>query len=84
MSMSACAEVNRLMQELPKISYDTGEQNKDMTKARQARDWKDTLSVLETLKERNPFNDDQSLSSIMTGIHAHNTVNVDKAKTVGK
>ena len=48
-----------------------------MTKARRARDWKDTLSVLETLKERNPFNDDQSLSSIMTRVHAHNTENVD-------
>ena len=81
MSMPACAEVNRVMQELTKMSYDTGHQNKDMTKARQARDWKDTMSVLETLKERNPFNDDQRLRNIMTGVHAHNTANVNKAKS---
>ena len=84
MSMPACAEMNRVMQELTRISYNTGEKNKDMTKERQAHDWKDTLSVLETLKENNPFNDDQSLHNIMTGVHAHNTVNVDTEKTVGK
>ncbi|XP_041362003.1 uncharacterized protein LOC121377973 [Gigantopelta aegis] len=84
MSMPACGEVNSVMQELTRISYDTGEQNKDMTKARQSRDWKDTLSVLENLKERSPFSDDQTLRNIFTGVHAHSTVNVDKAKTVGK
>ena len=34
MSMPVCAEVNRVILELTRISYDTGEQNKNMTKAR--------------------------------------------------
>ena len=37
LSMPACAEVNRSMLELTGVSYSTGEQNKDMTKAIQAR-----------------------------------------------
>ena len=39
------------MQELTGVNYNTGEQTKDMTKARQARDWKDTLAVLQHLKD---------------------------------
>ena len=31
----------------------------------------------------NPFTSDTSLRSISTGVHAHRTVNVDKAKDVG-
>ena len=42
LSMPACAEVNRTMQELTGVSYDSGEQNKEMTQARLTRDWKDT------------------------------------------
>ena len=47
LSRPASAEVNQAMQELTGVNYNTGEQNKDMTKARQARDWKDTLTVLQ-------------------------------------
>lgn len=83
LSMPACAEMNKAMQELTGVSYNTGEQNKDMTKARQARDWKDTQTVLKYLQERNPFTSDTSLRNISTGVHAHNTVNVDTAKDVG-
>ena len=71
------------MQELTGVNYNTGEQNKDMTAARQARDWKDTLTVLQYLQERNPFSSDPSLRSIATGVHAHPTVNVDKAVAIG-
>ena len=60
LSTPACAEVNKAMQELTGVNYNTGEQNKDMTKARQVRDWKDTLTVLQHLKERNPFSSDPS------------------------
>ena len=42
LSMPACAEVNRAMQELTGVSYDSGDQNKEMTQARLTRDWKDT------------------------------------------
>ncbi len=72
------------MQELPGVIYNTGEQNKDMAKARQVRDWKDTHVVLKYLQERNPFTSDTSLCSISTGVHAHSTVNVNHTKDVGK
>ena len=73
------------MQELTGVNYNTGEQNKDMTAARQARDWKDTLTALQDLQEQNPltFSLDPSLRSITTGVHSHPTVNVDEAVAVG-
>ena len=83
LSMPACGEVNRAMQELTKVSYNSGEQNKNITQARQSRDWKDTQTLLIYLLERNPFTSDASLRSICTGVHAHSSVNVDKAKDVG-
>ncbi|CAL8242165.1 unnamed protein product [Merluccius merluccius] len=42
LSMPACAEVDNAMQELTGVNHNTGEQNKDMTDARQAHDMKDT------------------------------------------
>ena len=81
LSRPACAEVNQAMQELTGVNYNTGEQNKNMTAARQARDWKDT--ILQYLQEWNPFSLDPSLQSISTGVHAHSTVNVDEAVAVG-
>ncbi|KAJ8377274.1 hypothetical protein AAFF_G00261830 [Aldrovandia affinis] len=83
LSMPACAEVNNAMQELTGVNHNTGDQNKDMTDARQARDMKDTLTVLNYLQERHPFCSDPSLRSISTGVYAHPSVNVDKAKAVG-
>ena len=83
LSMPACAKVNQVMQELTKVNYNTGEQNKDTSKARQTRDWKDTLTVIQYMQERNPFCNDPSLRSIETGIHVHPTVNVDTAHAVG-
>ena len=71
------------MQELTGVNYNTGEQKKDMTAVRQARDWKDPLTVLQYLQERDPFSLDPSLRSIVTGVHAHPTANVDKAVAVG-
>ena len=52
--------------------------------ARQARDWKDTNTVLRYLSDRNPFASDSGLQNISTGVHAHSTVNVDNAKAIGK
>ena len=54
-----------------------------MAAARQARDWKDTLNLLQYLQEQNPFSLDPSLRSISTGVHAHPTVNVDEVVAVG-
>ena len=61
-----------------------GEQNKDMTKSRQARDWKDTHTILSYFQENSPFTLDNTLRSISTGVHAHATVNVDKAEAIGR
>ena len=69
--MPACAEVNRAMQEQTCVSFNSGEQNKDMAKSRQARDCKDLQTLLAYLNERNPFTTcDLSLCSISTGVHA--------------
>ena len=84
LSMPACAEMNRAMLELTGVSYSTGEQNKDMTKSRQARDMKDTRTLLLALAERNPFTTHTDLINIMTGVHAESSVNVDKAREVGQ
>jgi len=84
LSMPACAEVNRTMQELTGVSYDSGEQNKEMTQARLTHDWKDTQKIRECLQERDPFSVlDTSLRSIYSGVHAQSAVNVDNAREVG-
>ena len=84
LSMPACAEMNRVMLDLTSVSYSTGEQNKDMTKSRQARDMKDTRSLLFSLAERNPFTPHQDLMNIMNGVHADSSVNVENAKEIGQ
>ncbi len=80
--MPACTEVNRSMLELTGVSYSTGEQNKDMIKAKQEHDWKDTQTLLNNLHERNTFTFDVNLPSISNRVHASTTVNVDAAKDV--
>ncbi|WAR09409.1 LOW QUALITY PROTEIN: hypothetical protein MAR_019367, partial [Mya arenaria] len=80
LAIPTCAEVNDTMQELTIVNYNTGGQNKDMADTRQTRDMKDTNIVLNHILERNPFYPDPSE---VTGVHAHITVKVDKAKTIG-
>ena len=84
MAMPACAEVNKIMQDVTAINYNTGEPNKDMSVTRQERDWKDTNTVLRYLSDRNPFTSDIGLHNISTGVHAHSLIDADQAKTVGK
>ena len=38
LSRPACTDVNQAMQQFTRLNYNTGEQNKDMIKARQLRD----------------------------------------------
>ena len=71
-------------QELTGVSYSAGEQNKDMTKCRQARDMKDTRTLLPALAESNPFTTHTELINIITGVHAESSVNVEKARKVGQ
>ena len=82
-SIPACAGVNRAMQEVTYINYDTSEQHKDLAKTRQEHDHQDTKKLLHILIDRSPFGADSSLHSIVTGITAGPIINVDKAKEVG-
>ncbi len=70
LSRPACAEVNYCMQEFAGTSYKTSEQHKDLGKARQKRDVKDTIEILGFLAERSPFDSDPSLRSIASGVIA--------------
>ena len=83
LAMPKCAEINHTMQELSGVWQATGEQNKDMSPSRLTRDWNDTRTVAQYLKERNPFECEGILCNVATGVHAHTTVNVDIAKVVG-
>ena len=74
----------QIMQDVTGINYNTGEQNKDMPVTRQDRGWKDTNTVLRYLSDRSPFTSDIALHNISTGGHAHSSIDVDQAKTVGK
>lgn len=83
LSHPLCAEVNNAMQQLTGINYNTSEQHKDLTKARQNKDMSDTCELLEFLESRNPFSDNCCLRSIASGINADSKVNVDRAKCIG-
>ena len=84
MAHPVCAEVNNAMQQLTGVQYNTIEQHKDLTTARQGKDMADSSELLEFLESRNPFSDNYSLRSIATGINAGISVNVDTAKYVGE
>ena len=57
-----------------------------MSKARQTRDIKDTVTTLSGLAAHNSFslNGDSNLRNIMNGVNADNNVNADTAKSVGE
>ena len=84
MAMPDCANVNHVMQQLTQMQFNSGEQNKDMSKARQDRDYKDTQTVISCLWDRNPFSLDNNLRNISTGVYAHSEANSYKAKAVGQ
>ena len=86
LSMPACAETNHIMQELTGVQFNSGEQNKDMSKARQTRDMKDTVTILRALTAHNPFSlgTNNKLRKIMNGVNADSHVNADTAKSVGE
>ena len=81
MAHPVCAEVNNAMQQLTDVQYNTIEQHKHLTTARQG---KYSCELLEFLEYRNPFSDNCSLRSIATGINAGISVNVDTAEEVGR
>ena len=68
MAHPVCAEVNHAMQQLTDAQYNTSEQHKDLTTARQGKDMRDSCELLEFIESRNEFSDNCSLRSIATGI----------------
>ena len=66
LSIQACAGTNQVLQEFTRVQYNSGEQNEDMTKARQKRDMKDTV-ILSTLADRNHFALDPNLRLCLHG-----------------
>ena len=72
LSMPITAEVNNAMQELTEVDYTTSEQHKDMSNSRIKRDMKDTKTILEFVKARDPFSEDSTLRIIVTVVIADN------------
>ena len=79
LSMPACAEKNHIMREMTGVQFNSGEQNKDMSKARRIRDMKDTVTILRALAVHNPFSLDtnNNLRNIMNGVNADSNANAD-------
>ena len=69
------------MQELTRVQFNSGEQNKDMSKARQITDMKDTVTILRALAAHNTNN---NLRNIMNCVYADSNANADTAKSVGE
>ena len=84
LSMPACAEFNYAMQDFTGVAYETSDQHKDLSKAKQQRDQIDTEKILNFLVSKNPFDEHElKLRSIASGITASKNVNVDIANDVG-
>ena len=60
------------------------DQHKDVTKARQLRDIRDTLDLINFLRERDPFVQNNALINIANGMTAESIINVDRAKQIGE
>ena len=62
----------------------SSDQHKDVTKVRQLRDVRDTLGLINLLKERDPFVQNNALINIANGMTTESIVNVDRAKQIGE
>lgn len=82
--MVPCTEVNNAMQEFTTVMYNTSEQHKEASYTRQTRDCLDTKKILAFLLDRSPFTSEEPLRSLTSGVVAHSSVNVDKAKEAGE
>ena len=52
LSMPVCASINETMQKFSGVSYETSDQHKDVSAARQARDVSETVDLIDYLNER--------------------------------
>lgn len=82
MSTPVTAEYNMAMQEFANLSYSTSEQHKELTDARIKRDNNDLQKISAKLVGFSPFAPDPSLRNIVTGVVAHDGVNVHEYKGV--
>ena len=83
LGMPSC-EVNCTMQELTGVNYNTSEQHKHTPKSRHQRDTEDTYKLIEAFKEWDPFGSEPQLHNLVSGVAAHDKVNVDEARSVGQ
>ena len=84
LSNPATSEINAAMQELTRVNYETSAQHKDLSSSRQLKDTADTIKILSFLESFNPFHRYEHLQHLITGETAHNGVNVDRSKEIGK
>ena len=83
LSMPACAEMSRAMQDVTATQRSTSDQHIEIGEVRSAKDASDLIAVTSFLTERNPFSEDSSLRNIATGVVADSDVNVTEAKAMG-
>ena len=83
LSMPVCASINETMQTFSGVSYETSDQHKDVSAARQARDVSNTVDLIDYLNERYPFVQKDSLFNIANAMTAQERVNVEKARQIG-
>ena len=69
--------------ELEPSHNETSEQHKDLSQARQTRDTADSEKLMSFIEWRSPFDEDQSLRNIVSGITSRPEVNVHHTKQVG-
>ena len=84
-SMHRTASVHDVMSNLTKDYRKASEQHIDLSTSRVNRDDNDYKEVLSWFSEHDPFNQDQSLKSLSTGLVANerNKINCDTAQLVG-
>ena len=83
LSMPVCASINETIQQFSGVSYETSDQHKDVSAARQARYVSDTVDLIDYLNERDPFVRNDSLFNIANGMTAQESVNVEKSREIG-
>jgi len=83
LSTRSCAQINMAMQNLTAVLSSSSDQHKEMSEPRQDKDKNDIHKLLAFLEPRNPFDTDPSLRSIVTGVEANGSANVDQAQQVG-
>ncbi len=84
LSLPSHAHVNEVMQEFSGVRYETSEQHKEVSKARQSRDINDMLDFLHYLIEQSPLTSDPVLHRLASGVTAESLINVTSLKKLFK